>query len=43
MKTVTLKNNAIHTGNLILVNAHHPYLDDPASRRWQNGDYNEHI
>lgn len=32
MKTVTLKNDAIHTGDLILVNANHPYLDTVAKR-----------
>lgn len=32
MKTVILKNDAIHAGNLILVNAHHPYLDSIAKR-----------
>lgn len=32
MKTVTLKNDAIHIGNLILVNANYPYLDNTAKR-----------
>ena len=32
MKTITLKEDAIHSGNLILVNAHYPCRDNTAER-----------
>ena len=32
MKNITLKNDSIHSGNLILVNAHHPCRDNIAKR-----------
>ena len=32
MKTITLKKDEIHTGNLILVNAHYPYIEGVTKR-----------